>query len=163
MKGLARARCAIALAFGLSFTVAALAQTPPAAPNSVAKQNVAGRKATFTLVAHNFKGVGDVLQGRAPYDAATIKKRADRVAFLSTLLGDYFAPESNLGLPDSKAKADLWSNRAEFDKLLKGFQDHAATLAKVTQTETTASDAFKRAATAVAQDCKGCHDKFREK
>ena len=158
-----RARYAIALACGLAFAVSAPAQTPPAAPNSAVKQNVAGRKAAFTLVAHNFKTVGDVLQGRAPYDAAAIKTRTDRVAFLSTLLGDYFAPESNVGLPDSKAKADIWGDRAEFDKLLKDFQEHSVTLARVAHAETSASDAFKSAASAVAQDCKTCHDKFREK
>lgn len=163
MKPHARARHAIALACGLAFAVSAFAQTPPAAPNSAVKQNLAGRKAAFTLVGHNFKAVGDVLQGRATYEPAEIKKHADRVAFLSSLLGDYFAPESNVGLPDSKAKAGIWSDRAEFDERLKDFQEHTATLAKVARAETTASDGFKRAASAVAQDCKSCHDKFREK
>lgn len=117
----------------------------------------------FTLVGHNFKPIGDVLQGRGAYNQADILQRAQRVAFLATLTGDYFSAESNVGLPDSKAKAAIWNDRAEFDEHAKEFQEHTATLVRVARTETTASDAFKSAAGAVAQDCKSCHDEFREK
>ena len=141
---------------------------PTAAPAAVpgpnpAKQAIAVRKASFALIGNNFKPIGDVLQGKATYDAAEIQKRATRVAFLSEFLTDAFPEASNLGEPDTKAKPEIWTNRAEFDKKLKDFQDHAATLAQVAAKEKTDSEAFKTAAGAVGQDCKGCHEKFKAK
>jgi cytochrome c556 len=138
--------------------------TPAAVPGPYpAKQAIAVRKASFTLIANNFKPIGDVLQGKATFDAAEIQKRATRVAFLSEFLTDAFPDVSNLSEPDTKAKPNIWTNRAEFDKKLKDFQDHAATLAQVAAKETTNSEAFKAAAGAVGQDCKGCHEKFKAK
>ena len=141
------------------------AAAPAAAPAgpSPAKQAIAVRKAAFTLIANNFKPIGDVLQGKAEYDAAEIQKRATRVAFLSELLDGTFPEASNVGEPDTKAKAEIWTDRAEFDKKLKEFKEHAATLAQVAAKEKTNSEAFKAAAGAVGQDCKGCHDKFKAK
>jgi cytochrome c556 len=130
---------------------------------SPAKQAIAVRKAAFTLIANNFKPIGEVLQGKAPYHQAEINKRAQRVAFLSELLHGTFPDDSNLGTPDTKATADVWKKKAEFEKQLKDFETHAKALAKVTATETTASDAFKAAAKAVAESCKGCHDGFKAK
>lgn len=159
----------VALLITASASLFAADATPTPAPAAVpagpspAKQAVAVRKAAFVLIANNFKPVGDVLQGKAAFDAAEIQKRATRVAFLSELLTDAFPEASNIAEPDTKAKPEIWTNRAEFDKKLKDFQDHAATLAQVAATEKTDSAAFKAAAGTVGQDCKGCHEKFKAK
>lgn len=145
----------------LGVAVTSWAQSPP--PPDPAKQAIENRQAIFKLIGNNFRPIGDVLQGRAPFDATEIRKRTTRVAFLSQLAGDAFPDVSNAGLPSTKAKADIWSNRAEFDKKLAKLADDSQTLAQVAAKETSASDAFKSAATAVAQDCKSCHDNFREK
>lgn len=134
----------------------------PAGPNP-AKQAIGVRKAAYTLIASSFKPIGDAAQGKAEYNQADIQKRANRILVVSEFLDSSFPEVSNLGEPDTKAKADVWTNRAEFDKKLKDFQEHAATLAKVTATEKTASDAFKDAFGAVAKDCKGCHETFKAK
>jgi cytochrome c556 len=154
-----------ALIMGVSFFLAANAQTPPAAPPapSPAKQAVEVRKAVYTLIGSNFRPIGGLLQGRAQYDAAEFQKRIDRIAFLTDLAGEAFPDISNSGLPDTKAKADVWSDRTDFDKRLKDFQEHAKVLSQVNAKEKSATDAFKAAAGALAQDCKGCHDKYREK
>jgi len=140
------------------------AKAAAAAPGpSPAKQAIAVRKAAFLLIGNNFKPIGEVLQGKAPYNQADVVKRAERVAFLSLLVDGTFPEDSNLGTPDTKAKAEVWEKKVEFDKLLKEFQVNAATLAQVAAKETTASDAFKKAAKAVAEGCKGCHDVYKEK
>lgn len=139
------------------------AKAAPAAGPSPAKQAIAVRKAAFVLIANNFKPIGDALQGKAPYNQAEIAKRAQRVAFLSELLDGTFPAESNVGAPETKTKAEAFTNAAEFDKLLKEFQANTKTLAQVAAKESTASDAFKNAAKAVAEGCKGCHDKYKEK
>lgn len=143
--------------------LADVAAQPAADPAAAAKQAIAVRKAAFVLIANNFKPIGEVLQGKAPYNQAEIVKRAQRVAFLSELLDGTFPADSNLGTPATKTKAEAFTNTADFEKLVKEFQANTKTLALVAAKESTASDAFKTAAKAVAEGCKGCHDKYKEK
>ena len=140
----------------------AKAQTAAADP-AAAKQAIAVRKAAFVLIANNFKPIGEVLQGKAAYNQADIAKRAERVAFLSLLLDGTFPEGSNLGAPHTKSKPEVWTKKADFDKQIKDFQANAAALAQIAAKESTASDAFKKAAKAVAEGCKGCHDGYKEK
>ncbi|MEN0036282.1 MAG: cytochrome c [Cellvibrio sp.] len=140
----------------------AKAQTAAADP-AAAKQAIAVRKAAFVLIANNFKPIGEVLQGKAAYNQADIVKRAERVAFLSLLLDGTFPEGSNLGAPHTKSKPEVWTKKADFDKQIKDFQVNAAALAQIAAKESTASDAFKKAAKAVAEGCKGCHDGYKEK
>jgi cytochrome c556 len=128
-----------------------------------AKNAIETRKAAFHLIATSFKPIGDAVQGKAEFNQADVQKRANRILMLTDFLEASFPESSNLGEPDTKASADIWTKRAEFDKKLKDFQEHAATLAKVAATETSATPAFKEAFGAVGKDCKGCHDSFKVK
>jgi cytochrome c556 len=119
------------------------------------------RRALFTLIGSNFRPVGDTLQGKIPYDAAEIQKRVARVAFLAPQLSEVFPDYSATG--DTKAKPEIWSNRADFDNRLKDFQTHVTALAQVADKEPGNVDAFKAAAAAVGKDCKGCHDEYKAK
>lgn len=137
------------------------AQTAPAGgpPGpSPARQAVDARRAALVLIGANFRPLGAILKG-APADAAEVEKRANRLVFLASLLDENFPDSSNLGQPDSKAKADLWANKADFEQKLKGFQTDLAALARA---DKGSPDAIKAAVAAVGQDCKGCHDKYRE-
>lgn len=128
-----------------------------------ADQAVEYRQALFTVIGGNFTPIGAMLQGRAEFNGANALKGAERTAQLAAMVGDAFTDVSKTGA-ESKASADIWTNRAEFDKLAKDFTDHTATLVAVLKKDNkTASAEFKAAATAVAGDCKGCHDKFRTK
>ena len=150
----------------LSASLVAAAQSPPpAAPPapSPAKLAIEARKAVYVLIGSNFRPIGGLLQGRGQYDAAEFQKRIDRIVFLTDLANESFPEVSNSGLPDTKAKAGIWSDRADFDKRLKDFQEHAKALAQVNAKEKGVTEAFKSAAGTLAQDCKGCHDKYREK
>jgi len=143
-------------------TTVAMAQSAPPAP-SPAKRAVDERKAIYTLVGANFRPLGEALQGRAPYNPTELRKRAARLALLAELAADAYPDVSNAGPDATRAKAEIWSSRAEFDTRLADFVKHTQALSQVVGKETAASDAFKEAAGAVGQDCKGCHDKFREK
>jgi cytochrome c556 len=152
-----------ALVLGVGLAVSSVAQTPPpaATPPSPASQAIAVRKAIYTLVGANFKPIGDVLKGTGTADSAELAKSATRVAYLSGLAQEAFPDISSSG--DTKAKPEIWTNRVDFDKRLKDFQTHAQALSQVAANEPSSSDAFKSAAGAVAQDCKGCHDNYRAK
>lgn len=149
----------ITLIAGASLALSALAQQ--AAPPAPGTQAINVRKAVFTLIGSGFKPVGEVLQGHAAYDADTVQKSAARVAFLAQYLNDVFPDNSSSG--DTKARPEIWTNRADFDKRVKDFQDHTAALVQVAQSEKSANDTFKTAAAAVGQDCKGCHENYKVK
>lgn len=156
-----------ALILGLGGSLTAAAQTvapaaPPAGgPPTPAKQAIDYRKAVFTLIGGNFRPLGEVLQGKSPYDAAEAQKRAARLQFLAGLLDESFPDVSSTG--DTRAKPEIWSNRADFNSKLKDFQDHIAVLTQVASRADSTADQFKAAAGAVGQDCKGCHETYRTK
>jgi cytochrome c556 len=141
---------------------------PPAAPAAASgpsptKLAVENRRAAYTLIGNSFRWFGAVAKGAAPYDEAEATKRAARIAFLSAIPAESFPEGSNVGEPDSKAKADIWSNRSDFDKKLRDFQAHAAELVEVNAKEKGATDVLKAAVAALGQDCKGCHDSYKAK
>jgi cytochrome c556 len=152
-----------ALFIGASIMMTAQAQNAQPAGPSPTKQAVENRKAGYTLIGNYFRWFGAASKGAIPYDEAEATKRAARIAFLSGIVGEAFPEGSNVGEPDSKAKADIWSNRADFDKKLKEFQTHAQALADTAAKEKGATDAFKAAVAALAGDCKGCHETYKAK
>jgi cytochrome c556 len=114
------------------------------------------------LIETYFAPLGNVVKGSTRYDEAEVQKRVVRVAFLANILSfnESYPDVSNLRKPDTNARPDVWANRQDFEKKLKNFQDHVASLVQVNATEKGATDAFKAAVNAVAQDCKECHDSF---
>ena len=116
------------------------------------------RQSVYTVMYGNFAPLGAMVKGTAPYDAAKFTQRAERVAYLAQLAGEAFPAESQSGATTA-AKPEIWTNRAEFDKLMKNWQDKTVALAKVANGGNL--DAIKPAFGAVVEACKACHDKFR--
>ena len=161
-----------ALIVGAVISMAALAQMPPAGgegmgaggggpQQSPADRAIEYRKAVYTVISSNFGPLGGMLQGRVEYNGAEATKRAERLAQMAVMLDDAFPDVSKTG--DTKAKPEIWTNKAEFDKLVKDFTDHTAALAAQLKKDNKSADDFKKVATAVAGDCRTCHDKFRAK
>ena len=139
--------------------VSAMAQST--APPNQAQHAIDNRKAVFTLIGNNFRPVGEVLRGASSYESVEVDKYAARVAFLTGLLPEAFPDVSRSG--DTRALAEIWSNRPDFDRRLKDFTQHATALAQIASQHGDNSETFKSAARTVAQDCKGCHDSYRAK
>jgi len=104
-----------------------------------------------------------LLKDGGVYNEADATKRISREIFIAGLLNETFPDASNLGEPDTKAKPEVWTNRADFDKGLQKLQDDLATLASVNAKEKGLTEPFKVALAAVAQDCKSCHDTYKIK
>ena len=149
------------LALSIGGAVVAQAQNAPAP--GAARQAVEERRAAFKLLGSNFRPLGALLKGEVGYSAAEVKKRIAREVFIGGLLPEVFSDASNLGEPDSKAKPEVWTNRADFDKGLQKLQDDLATLASVNAQEKGLTEPFKVALAAVGQDCKSCHDTYKIK
>jgi hypothetical protein len=90
LKSSVRPSVATVLAIATAgFAVVALAQSAPPAPSPV-KRAIDERKAIYTLVAANFRPLGETLQNRSPYDSTQLRKRAARLAFLAALASDAY-------------------------------------------------------------------------
>jgi cytochrome c556 len=144
-----------ATAVGLTVALHATAQSPGP---SRAEQLIKYRQAVYTVMGGNFSPLAAMVQGKAPFDSNTFVTRAERVAFLAGLLDEAFPPESKSGAP-TRAKPGIWTERAEFDRLLDDMQAKTAELAKVAKTEDL--ERIRPAFGAAGEACKACHDKFR--
>jgi cytochrome c556 len=160
----------LALALGAGGALVAQAQNAPApaaAPAAgganAARQAAEVRKAIFKLIGANFRPLGALLKDDGKYDAADVNKRITRVIFLSGFLDEAFPENSNIGEPDTKAKPEVWTKHAEFEKSLKGFQDDLVALSDANEKEKGLTEPFKAALGKVAQDCKACHDDYKLK
>ena len=143
-----------AVLLALAFPGAALAQGQP----TKAEQALKYRKAVYQAMAWNFSPMGAMSQGKAPFDAAEFSMRAARVAALAPMLAESYSAESR-GVAGSKAKAEIWTNRGDFDAKMKDLVDRSATLAKVAAGGDEAQS--KAAFFDTANACKACHDKFK--
>ena len=158
------------VALGLA-AVTAQAQKPPAAPPMAAAatapamsakaidQAIKYRQAAYTVLYASFGPLGAMASGKMPYDAKAFQVRADRVAFMATITPEVFPAGTAKGGIPSKAKPEIWQDRADFDKLMKDLGDKTAALAVAAKSGSL--DTIKPAFEAAAGACKACHDKYK--
>ncbi len=152
----------------VAVVLAALALTASAddkakKPQLSGKDAVEQRRATFNLVGKTFKPFGGILKGEVEYNFIDVPVLAKRLVFLNEFLHGTFPEDSNVGEPQSKAKAEIWKDKEDFKKRLKDFRANTENLLAVAEREKSNTTAFKEAAQKVAQDCKGCHDNYKVK
>jgi cytochrome c556 len=144
----------------------AFAQTPPAtaaappAPTP-AERAIEYRQAVYKIVAGNFQPLAQVAQGKADFNEDSARKNASRLAQIAGFVGDAFPDISKEG--KTRALPAIWTQRAEFDAIVKDFNSHTKTLSDVVENSSSAGTELKAAVAAVGNDCKSCHEKFRSK
>jgi len=126
-----------------------------------AEKAIEYRQAVFKVVAGNFGPLAQSAQGKVELPPAAARQYAERLSEISQFARDAFPDISREG--KTRAKPEIWSERAEFDKLLKDLTDATKSLAGVTANAAAKPEEFKAAVGAVGNACKGCHDRFREK
>jgi cytochrome c556 len=129
------------------------------APPTKAEQALKYRKAVYQVMAWNFGPLAAMAQGKIPYDADQFQLRAERVAGIAPLLHEAYPPETK-GIANTKLKAAMWDNRADFDAKLKDLESRSAALA--TTAKSRDFEKSKAAFFDTANACKACHDKYRE-
>jgi cytochrome c556 len=103
--------------------------------------------------------ISAMANGRMPFDAkvaaedATLLDTIDKLPFVAFIDG------SDKG--DTRAKPEIWKERAKFDAAALKMQEDVAKLNAAAKTGSL--DAIKAAAGAVGQSCKGCHDDYQAK
>lgn len=136
-----------------SIAVPALAQF--AKPDDAIKY----RKSALFVMQQNFSRVAGMAAGKVPFDAKVAVESAAVAEFVGKLPWAGFGPDTDMG--DSKAKVEIWSNKAKFDDYANKMQVELAKLSAATKTGNL--DNIKVAVNAAGGVCKSCHDDFRAK
>ncbi len=131
---------------------------PAAAQFAKPEDAIKYRKAAFTVMAAHFGRVAAMANGRIPFDAKAAASNAEIATMMSPLPYAGFVDGSDKG--DTKAKPEIWSERAKFDAAATKMQDEMVKLNAAAKTGDIAT--IKAAVGGVGQACKGCHDTYRK-
>jgi len=139
----------------LSFAAGLAAGTALAWGVAVAADDPAHmRHQAMETVQESFKPLRAIAVKEAPFDAAVVKQSATTI--LEKLKEAHGLFPEGSGGGESRAKPEIWSDRAGFDKAMQEAQDAAAAMAAVSD-----ESAYVGAMKALGSSCKGCHDKYR--
>jgi cytochrome c556 len=143
--------------FALSAAIAAAA-IPAMAQFQKPEDAVKYRQSAFSVMGAHFGRVGAMATGKVPFDAKAVQDNMAIVETVSKLPWAGFAPNTeNL---KSKAKPEVWMDKAKFDQ---GSEKMMAAVAKLNAEAKTGNlDAVKKAFADAGATCKACHDNFKE-
>jgi cytochrome c556 len=148
--------------FRPSLAIAALALVvalPASAQFQRPEQAIKYRQSVMAIQGAHMGRIGAMTAGRVPFDAAAAQANADLVFTLSKLPFTAFGEGTDKAAP-TRAKPEIWTNRADFDAKAKTYQDEAAKLQAAAKTGNL--DQIKTAFGALGDTCKGCHDKYQK-
>lgn len=94
-------------------------------------------------------------------DLGAVRTSADQIATLAPQAIGWFPLGTGPDVAKTGAKAEIWQQRAEFDKGMANFNEAA----RVFQATTAGGDfgAIKEAHANLGKTCSACHDRFRSK
>ena len=107
----------------------------------------------------HFGVLSRMAKGDIPYNKDTAVRSAMFISDLAKMPWDGFAPVSYDG-PRTKAKPEIWKDKATFDKLAEAMQAELPQLIAAAQSGDVAK--LKPALSAVDDACSKCHDKFEK-
>lgn len=132
---------------------------PASAQFAKAEDAIKYRKNALFVMQQNFGRVAGMAGGKIPFDANVAAESAAVAEFMSKLPWAGFAPGTDLG--ETKAKPEIWSDKAKFDDYAKKMQVEMGKLAAAAKSGNL--DNIKAAVNATGGACKSCHDDFRAK
>jgi len=117
------------------------------------------RKNALFVMQQNFGRVAGMAAGKIPFDAKVAADSAAAAEFVGKLPWAAFGPGTDKG--DTKAKPEIWTDKAKFDDDATKMQAELTKLAAAAKSGN--QDSIKLAVNAVGGTCKSCHDDFRAK
>lgn len=103
--------------------------------------------------------LGGMAKGTRPYDKDVAARSARFVKELLEMGWEGFTPGSETGAP-TRAKAEIWKDRAKFDKYA---QEARAESVKFAAAAGNGLDALRASIGPMGRSCDNCHDDFRNK
>ena len=127
---------------------------PPADPVAFMKT----RHDNYEDLGKNFKVLLDNSKLGTP-DMAAVAAAAAKVNEYAGQMGTWFPPGTGPEAGKTEAKANIWTDRADFDAKLANLQTEAGKLVTAAGTD---AAAFKAQFGPTGGTCKACHDTYRE-
>ncbi len=131
---------------------------PAMAQFAKAEDAIKYRQSAMFVMQQNFARIATMAAGRAPLDAKVAAESAEVAAYMSKLPWAAFGEGTDKGAP-TKAKAEIWSDKAKFNDYAEKMQGEMNKLNAAAKTGNL--DSIKAAVGAVSGSCKTCHDAFR--
>lgn len=103
------------------------------------------------------KAVGQMLKGEKPFDAETAMQSFQTWQDAAGKFGDMFPEGTETGY-DTRAKAEIWTDREGFNAALQAFSDAVDEAIAAAPQDL---DALNAAAGPVFKKCKACHEDYR--
>jgi cytochrome c556 len=144
-----KAAIAVALA-AMAFT--AQAQTKP-------EDHIKQRQSAYAVLGYNFSNLAAMAQEKKPYNREDAAKSADIVAALADYPKAHFIEGTEKGR-DTRARAEIWKNRADFDAKMDKMVTETRKLPQAARADLAA---LKKAVSDSGAACKACHDDYRAK
>lgn len=117
------------------------------------------RKAAYALMGFNFASLGAMAQEKKPYNQDEAIRNADFVAMLAAVPRNFFGEGTDKG--ETKAKAEIWTKREDFDSKMNRMIEEAGKLKLVANNGDFA--ALRKQVLETGSACKACHDDYRAK
>ena len=119
------------------------------------------RQSAMFIMGQNMGRLGAMAQGRIPFDAKVAAESAATAEFMAKLPWAAFAEGTQKGTIPTRAKAEIWSEKAKFNEFSDKLQAETAKLNAAAKTGNL--DTIKAAIGGVGGTCKSCHDDFQAK
>ena len=145
-------KIAVAVALTASVALMAQAQVKP-------EDHIEQRQSAYALLGFNMANLGAMAQGKKPYNRDEASRSADLVAALADYPQGHFAEGTDKG-GDTKARAEIWQKRSDFDAKMKTMIDEAKKLPSAARADVAS---LKTAVGNTGKACKACHDDYRAK
>ena len=118
------------------------------------------RQSYFAIVGMTFGPMGDMVKGDIDWNGEQFAAWASDLAAVSSVTVERgFAPGSDKG--KTRARPEIWDNKADFEEKLGNFRMEAAKLAEVAATGDRQAIAGQFRQTGGA--CKACHDNYKSR
>jgi cytochrome c556 len=144
----------VAAAFAAVAILAAEAQAPK--PEDQLKL----RKAAYNLMNYSLGSIDAMVEGKRPFNKDEALRNAELLAQLATVPRGFFG-EGTDKAGETRAKPEVWTNRADFDAKMDKMITETGKLHQVAKSGDAA--AIKKAVADVDKACSSCHDDYRVK
>lgn len=123
----------------------------------VAQQNpILIRQDAMKKIGDDTKTLSGMAKGETPYDAAKVNAILSGWEEATKKLPTLFPDDSKTG-EKTRAKADIWQNKADFEAKIADFAKAIAD----TKAQAGSADSFKAAFPNLTKSCDNCHEKYR--
>jgi cytochrome c556 len=143
-------------------TTAALLLAAPAVALDAEQAEKAAqtRQAVLKIVGWNIVPIGAMAQGKVPWDQELFARNAQRIAWMTTMIPDAFRADTRGHELETEALPVIWEEHDRFRELAGNVRRSAERLVEVAATGD--RDGARAAVSALTDDCKACHDRFRK-